>query len=175
MLSFQNPAAFLLLLFVPLLYIVRRVKIFSGISFPLTFCDWNGERFEWLGGLHAVLSAISEILLAAAYICTVIAFAAPVIRHQEKIYTSRGTDIAFVLDTSPSMAAKDIAQMQRLEAAKQVVRNLVQQNAGTSFALVSMASEAAVVVPPTTDHGTFLHRLASSGAKWATGAQSARD
>ena len=157
--SFQNPAAFLLLIFVPLLYIVRYLKIFSGISFPLTFCDWNGERFEWLGGIHGILSAISEFILALSYVCAVIALASPVVRNQEKIYTSRGADIAFVIDTSPSMAAKDIASGTRLEAAKQVVKQLVQQNAGTSFALVAMASEAAVVVPPTTDHNAFLQRL----------------
>lgn len=157
--SFQNPAAFLLLIFVPLLYIVRYLKIFSGISFPLTFCDWNGERFEWLGGIHGILSAISEFILALSYVCAVIALASPVVRNQEKIYTSRGADIAFVIDTSPSMAAKDIASGTRLEAAKQVVKQLVQQNAGTSFALVAMASEAAVVVPPTIDHNAFLQRL----------------
>ena len=157
--SFQNPAAFLLLIFLPLLYILRHFKIFSGISFPLTFCDWNGSRFDWQGGFHSVLSVISEILCAAAFVCTVIALSTPVMRHQEKIYTSRGADIAFVLDTSPSMAAKDIAQGTRLEAAKLVVKQLVEQNSGTSFALVTMASEAAVIVPPTTDHSTFLKRL----------------
>ncbi|MBQ3826371.1 MAG: hypothetical protein II811_09585, partial [Spirochaetaceae bacterium] len=81
--SFQNPAAFLLLLFLPLLYIARRFKIFSGISFPLTFCDWNGVEFSWAGGLHGILSKVSEVLCALGYICAVIAFACPVFHHQE--------------------------------------------------------------------------------------------
>lgn len=157
--SFQNPAAFLLLLFLPLLYIARRFKIFSGISFPLTFCDWNGVEFSWAGGLHGILSKVSEVLCALGYICAVIAFACPVFHHQEKIYTSRGADIIFVLDTSPSMAAKDIVNGTRLEAAKQVVKTLVNANSGTAFSLVSMASEAAVVVPPTIDHTIFQKRL----------------
>ena len=157
--SFQNPAAFLLLLFLPLLYLVRHFKIFAGISFPLTFCDWNGAEFSWGGGFHSVLSRTTQVLCAFAYICAVIAFASPVVHHQEKIYTSRGADIIFVLDTSPSMAAKDIANGTRLDAAKQVVKSLVNANGGTSFALVSMASEAAVVVPPTLDQTIFLKRL----------------
>lgn len=161
MLDFQNPAAFLLLIFIPLLYIARRFHLFSGIYFPITFHDWNGKAFEWTNYFTKTIAIIAELLCTTSYICVVLAFASPVIHNQEKVYTSRGADILFVIDTSPSMAAKDIANEMRLEAACQAVHTFANFNEGTSFALVAMATEAAVVVPPTEDKNIFLERLDS--------------
>lgn len=158
---FDNPAAFLFLLAIPLLYILRKLKIFKRIAFPLTLSDWKGRAFEWDGRFGSFLEVSSDILCILGYICLVFAFAEPVIHHHEKIYTSRGADIMFVLDTSPSMAAKDIANMTRLEAARRGIHTLVNSNRGASFALIAMASEAAAVVPPTNDSEFFLNRLDS--------------
>ena len=48
--SFQNPAAFLLLLLIPLLYLLRKLKIFTKITFPAVLADWNGVDPEVLLG-----------------------------------------------------------------------------------------------------------------------------
>jgi Ca-activated chloride channel homolog len=159
--GFENPAAFLLLLPVPALYILRRIGMFKSISFPLTISEWEGRTFRWTGTLRQVASGVSRFLCAAAYFFAVAALAEPVVHHQEKIYTTRGTDIMFVLDTSPSMAARDIAGRSRLEAARTAIHTLENANSGASFGLVAMASEAATVVPPTTDHKSFLTQLDS--------------
>jgi len=159
--AFENPVAFLFLLPLLLLYILRKTGIFKSISFPLTIADWEGKPFEWNDLFRSVLTAVSRILFLAGYVLTVAAFADPVLRHQEKVYTTRGTDILFVLDTSPSMASKDIAGHSRLEAARVAIHTLVNMNGGASFGLVAMASEAAAVVPPTADHERFLEQLDS--------------
>lgn len=157
--EFQNPFAFLLLLFVPLLYILRRLKIFSRVSFYYTVSDWNGKTFKWNRKFRNFLSVLSKVLLVVSYVLFVVAFADPVVYRQERVYTSRGTDIVFVLDVSPSMAARDFSGTRRIDAAKQAITNLLNSNQGVSYGLVAMAGEAAVSVPPTMDREIFLERL----------------
>lgn len=161
MLTFSTPAAFLLLLAIPALFVARALGVFKRVSFPLTLSDWGGKTFAWSGAGRRFASVVVDVLCGAGYVLLVAALANPVVHHQEKVYTSKGTDILFVLDTSPSMAAKDIAGMTRLEAAKVGIHTLVNANKGASFGVVAMASEAAAVVPPTTDHDLFLARLDS--------------
>lgn len=158
---FENPAAFLFLLFIPGLYICRKLNVFRKIAFPLTFSDWEGKSFVWEGKISKIINVIATIISNLGFIMLVIAFSKPIIHQQERIYTSKGADILFVLDTSPSMASKDIAGMSRLEAAKMGIRTLVNSNKGASFGLISMASEAAAIVPPTVDHNLFIERLDS--------------
>lgn len=157
--SFQNPAAFLLLLLIPLLQILRKLKIFHKISFKAVLSDWNGNHFTWKGRSQKFLSYLSKILLCISYILVVTAFADPVISHQEKIYTSLGTDVIFVVDTSPSMAAKDINGSMRLDAAKSAITTLTQIHDGYRFGIVGLGSNAGVIVPPTSDSVYFSDQM----------------
>lgn len=159
MFTVENPAAFLLFLPVLALFVLRKVGIFKRISFPLTLSDWGGKTFAWSGTGRRFASVVADILCGAGFAIMIAALANPVVHHQEKVYTSKGTDVLFVLDTSPSMAAKDIAGMTRLEAAKAGIRTLVNASRGAAFGVIAMASEAAAIVPPTSDHDLFLRRL----------------
>ena len=85
MIQFENPFAFLLLLLLPVLYVLRWLGLFSKISFPLNLSDWNGENFVWKKGSITFLSVLQRILLCFSYVSTVVAFSNPVIRQQEKI------------------------------------------------------------------------------------------
>lgn len=157
--DFQNPTAFLLLLFIPILYLTRHFGILSQISLFSTISDWNGTTFEWKQRKQFIFSLISKIFLNLSFIFIVFALAEPVVYKQERVFTSRGTDILFVLDVSPSMAARDIASNRRIDAAKETVQELVSENSGVSFGIVAMAGEASIIVPPTIDHSLFLNRL----------------
>lgn len=159
MISFEHPAAFLLLTAIPLLYILRELKVFTRISFPLVLGDWKGRVFEWKQGIIHAASIIADILFFAGYICVVAALAGPIVTRQEKVYTSRGTDVLFVIDISPSMAAYDIGSATRLDAARQSISVLASSAPGVSFGIVTMASEAALVVPPTQDLAYLTDRL----------------
>lgn len=159
--SFENPAAFLFLLVLPLFSLLRFLKVFERTSFPLTFADWQGKSFVWTDRFSGIMGFAANLFIVLAYMALVFAFAEPVLHRQEKIYTSKGADILFVLDTSPSMASRDIAGMTRLEAATKGIHTLVKNNSGAAFGLVAMASEAAVMVSPTVDHNLFLQRLDS--------------
>ena len=165
MIQFENPSAFLFLLAIPIIYVLRHLGIFSRISFPLTISDWEGKTFVYTDYFSNICGIFSHLLALLAFVSLVTALANPIIRHQEKIYTSRGSDILFVLDTSPSMAARDIqlvnGQTSRLEAAKLGIKTLVTSQKGANYGLVAMASEAACIVPPTNDLDLFLNRLDS--------------
>lgn len=159
--SFMNPAAFFLLLAIPVFFVFRKIGLLQRISFPITFADWNGYVFSWNDKLLNFTSAFSAILVFTAFLFIVIAFADPVAHTQERVYTTRGTDIVFVVDTSPSMAARDIGGMLRIDAARQAAQTLVQNNTGAEYGLVAMGNEAALLVPPTSDLEFFKSRLMS--------------
>jgi len=159
MISFDNPAAFFLILLIPLRYVLEHFGVFRKASLPLTMGDWQGKNFVFKGKIRSFLTVMTTFFMGLFYISAVIAFADPVVHHQEKLFTSKGTQVLIVLDTSPSMSSKDIAGMSRLEAARTGIHTFVEANQGATFGLVAMASEAAAVVPPTSDHELFLKRL----------------
>ncbi|MBQ0040352.1 MAG: VWA domain-containing protein [Treponema sp.] len=159
MVEFENPGAFLLLLLIPILYILRHIGILSRITFPLNLSDWNGENFSWNGKLRKAFSAFVHVLCIAFYVCLVIACASPVYHQQQKVYSSRGASIIFVVDVSPSMAARDIGDLHRLDAAKQAISTLASHNDGSEFGLVEMAETACLLIPPTMDRKIFFDRL----------------
>ena len=157
--DFKNPLAFILLGFLPLLFILRKTKIFTRISFYSTIADWNGKPFGWSSKLRNFMSGLSRFFLSAGYVVMVVAIAEPVIYRQERVYTSRGTDVVFVLDVSPSMAARDFQGKRRIDVSKEAITALCLQNPGISYGLVSMGGEAMVTVPPTEDTRLFIERL----------------
>lgn len=159
MLVFENPQAFFWLLLIPLYFILKKMGILSTISFPLVMSDWKGKVFEWKHPVLNFVSYLAKIFFAIGFVLVCVALANPVISHQEKVYTSRGTEIIFVIDTSPSMAALDIGTSNRLEAAKQAVKLITETNSGAAYGLVAMASETALLVPPTMDHEMFLQQV----------------
>lgn len=167
MVHFETPQAFFLLAAIPLFYVFRKIGIFTRIYFPLTLSDWGGKTFTYKDSFSKIASFIAHLLVIAGFFALITALSNPVLRQQEKIYTSRGTDILFVLDTSPSMAAHDIAlatgQVTRIEAAKTGIKTLVSSESGASYGLVAMASDAACIVPPTNDTKLFLRRLDDLG------------
>lgn len=159
MLEFQNPAAFFLLLLIPLLYILRALKIFRQISFYAVLSDWNGKSFSWNGKIRKALSIFSKVIMFTGFVGAITAFADPVITRQEKVYTSLGSDIVFAVDTSPSMAANDIGGISRLEAAKNTIKTIAVEHDGCRFGIVAFGNDASVFVPPTADINFFTNRI----------------
>ncbi|MCR4580071.1 MAG: VWA domain-containing protein [Treponema sp.] len=159
MLSFQNPAFFLFLLVIPLLYLLRKSGLFKRNTVPAVLSDWKGEGFEWKHKSQKLLSILAKLCYLASYITLIAALAGPVKNQKEKIYREAGTDIVFVMDTSPSMAAKDLGELTRLDAAKNAIRAIMELQGGYGFGLVSVGSEAAVTIPTTVNHQYFEETL----------------
>ncbi len=168
MLRFENPAAFMLLAALPLLYALRAAGLFSRPRFPLTMNDWGAPPFIWKTPFYTFLRLFSVFLGIGAFCLLTAAFAAPVYSRQERIYVSRGAEILFVIDVSPSMAARDMdgaaetsASASRLNTACSLIDAFVRENSGTSFGLAAVASEAVLLVPGTQDMRVFSDRLHS--------------
>ncbi|MCF0241361.1 MAG: VWA domain-containing protein [Treponema sp.] len=159
--TFQNPAAFLLLLLIPVYLLLHKLNLLQKPSLKAVLGDWQGKIFTWNNVFHKILTILSKTAIYSGFVLAIAALSDPVIRHQEKVYTTRGTDILFVLDTSPSMVAKDVNGETRLQTAKTAVANLFTKNNGARCGLVAMGSEAAVIVPPTSDITLFTNRLQS--------------
>ena len=161
--GFEHPFALLFLL-TPLLYfILHKLNAASPPVFSFSFADWNGRAFEWKSSVGTAVRFMSKALFTLGYFALVAALAEPTVLEKEKLFMSRGADVVFVVDTSPSMAALDIAGASRLQAAKQAISLLARENKGISYGLVACASQAALLVPPTLDQKTFFERLAAMG------------
>lgn len=156
---FRNPAAFILILAIPLLYILRRLKLFKRISFDAVLADWNGASFEWSSKSRNFFSFFARLLIILAFICIVTALADPILTKQEKIYTSANSDIMFVVDTSPSMAARDMDGKSRLEVVQNTIKLTAADNDGIRYGIVALGNEASVYLPPTSDFSAFLKKV----------------
>lgn len=91
----------------------------------------------------------------------IIAMAQPQFGRIERETFSEGIDIALVLDVSLSMRAGDF-QPNRLEAAKDVIKQFIMERDGDRLSLVIFGSEAATLVPLTLDSDvvySFVERV----------------
>lgn len=158
MIHFQRPVFFLLLLLVPAFVLLRRAGVLRAVSLPLPLGNWNGSILKKYPRVY-ILHRLSQYMLAAAFILTVIALAEPVRQTAEALYATPGQALMFVIDSSPSMAAQDMGMQTRLDAAKQMIHAFTEQYTGDSFGLTALGSSAAVLIPPTIDRQTFLTRL----------------
>jgi Ca-activated chloride channel family protein len=162
--GFEHPAALTLVLLVPLYYFLCAKGIFARYAIFLTMADWNGTAFVWKNVPSRAAVFLARILITLTFVFAVVSLAEPVVKRQEKVFTSRGMDILFVLDTSPSMAAKDIAHgdglfNSRFDAAREIILNLSRDKPG-QMGIVSFASEAVMSIPVTADMDFFSRRLA---------------
>lgn len=159
MLNFNSYIPLLLVLLIPLWLILKKMGILKSFSFPLLFTEDNKKYFDSNTKHFTFFSVVSTVLFCLAFVFIVIALANPKISHQEKRYVSRGTEIIFVVDSSPSMSALDIGDRTRLQAAKDSILYVTQGMPETSFGLVALANEAVCLVPPSMDNEIFKKQL----------------
>lgn len=159
MMYLERPVSLLLLFLIPVFLICSKTGILSRPSFPLILRDWGDQPMAWRSPWIRFLRVVSVALMYAAFLCAVFALAGPVKIHREAVFSGTGNTVLFVVDVSPSMAAKDMDLYTRLETGRQYIRSFVSGRPGTAFGLCALGSTAALLVPPTADHKTFLERL----------------
>lgn len=119
----------------------------------------HAERF--LAGVSANRRAVKTLLLYVALIGLIVAAARPQWGTRLEEVTRQGIDVAFVIDTSLSMAAEDVPPS-RLELARNQARTLLGRVAGDRVALITFAGRPTMSTPLTLDHGAvrlFLDAL----------------
>jgi Ca-activated chloride channel family protein len=110
---------------------------------------------SWRVALRPILSLLRLSIIALV----IIALARPQTGQAREIITGEGVDIALALDISGSMASLDFEPENRLEAAKRVITDFVQERPYDQIGLVVFASNAFSQSPPTVDHNVLLRLL----------------
>ena len=156
-LAFLSPERLLILLIIPVLILAyifaslrknRRGMRFTNTSMLDVVVP---KQSQWRRHLAVALSLLSLITLTAA-------FARP--KTQIDVPRERAT-VVVVIDASLSMQATDVRPT-RLDAAKQAAIDFVKKLPEKyNVSVVSMAGAAAILVPPTTAHGTVENAINS--------------
>ncbi|MEM1205253.1 MAG: VWA domain-containing protein [Acidobacteriota bacterium] len=103
-----------------------------------------------LPGFRRSRLVASVLLLAVALAAVALTLAQPRWGLSEQQVERRGVDIVFVLDTSLSMATRDV-QPSRIWVAQTLIRQLAQRLPGHRVALVQAEGDGVVLVPLTAD------------------------
>lgn len=144
----SSPDAFLLLWVVPPLI---ALFVLAAVRRRRTLQRFAGDRPL----LHAVrrnARPFKSGLLVAAVVLIVVALARPGWTPETRTVERRGRDVVFVVDTSRSMLAQDLAP-NRLERAKLAILDTLEVLRGDRVALVAFAGTAVVKSPLTFDYG----------------------
>ncbi len=169
MLAFDHPWALFLLLLAPGLPVARRFLARKAPAFPHGDGGDSGRaraaRAQAAQSPAAPLPwriarAARGLLLGIGLASCALAVAGPAIVDRRVLYLSRGNEVVFVLDLSPSMAASDFPPT-RLDAAKAIIGDFLSTRRNETVGLVGFGDEAALVCPPTLDYPAFAARLRS--------------
>ena len=158
---FDRPVVLLALLsLIPAVYF-RHFWPSRGGKIVFPFAAWKRRGFVPPATLASLVLAIGGIGFWVGTAFLIVAAAGPQIVRREQVYITRGIDIVFALDQSPTMAAKDFQPENRFEAAKRVIERFVSGRQNDPVGLVGFGREASLRVPPTLDYDHLLAVLDS--------------
>lgn len=155
--QFAFPIAFILIPLVVLaviyFYWQRQKKLasfqFSSLSIFKNISSSLRVQLVWL----------PTALKATGLILAVVALARPQLANTKIQRNVEGIDIVIALDISDSMLIEDMKPLNRLEAAKETIRQFIEKRVSDRIGLVIFAGEAFTLVPPTLDYPLILERL----------------
>lgn len=156
---FRYPWLLLLALLIPaLLYLRYAAQRRPALRFS------QGARLKALpAGWGVRLQPVLPVLYGAGLLLLVLAMARPQTGLGESRVRTDGVDIILLVDVSPSMAAEDFStatkSMNRLTAAKQVIRDFVKKRGADRIGMVAFAALPFPISPLTLDHGWLLEQM----------------
>ncbi len=156
-LQFAQPWAFLLLLVIPLmLFWEWRMRRRGAPALRLTTTSGLSHiRPGMKARLRPILTALRVLAMAAI----VVALARPQSSSVSENVDSEGIDIVLAMDVSGSMLAEDF-KPNRIEAAKRVATDFINQRIGDRIGLVIFSGESFTQCPVTIDHRVLLEQVA---------------
>lgn len=153
--EFAYPAAFLLLLLLPLaVYWYIRRDLSSRAPIQLSTLRYLGPTRS----LKTSARYIPFILRLLTLACLIVVLARPQTRNQEELVSGEGIDIMLCMDVSGSMLAQDF-RPNRLEAMKQVAADFVDRRPTDRIGLVVFAGESFTASPITMDRNTLKAQI----------------
>jgi Ca-activated chloride channel family protein len=158
MIGFETPAVLFIgaALFV-LGFILSRFRK-DEVVFSVPLGAPGGTSFKPPFGVDSLVRLLRAGTIAALALL-VIASSGPVFISSTTVWLSRGADIVFILDVSPSMAGIDMNGKNRFDAARDLVRSFAMTRPQDALGLIALGADAALLVPPTLDREAFFTRL----------------
>ncbi len=149
---------------------------FLALLFPLFFAVgyhlWSLKsktatlQFSSLAGLKSTtkslrvyLQHLPLFLKTVAIILAVLALVRPQQADTKIKKNIEGIDIIIALDISDSMLIEDMKPLNRLESAKEKIKEFVSKRTSDKIGVVIFAGEAFTLVPPTLDYDLLLTRV----------------
>lgn len=149
-LNFHSPWLLLLLAVVPAWWIWRRRRVAKAITFSRVSILAKGPK-AGRGMTRALL-----LLRSVAITGLVLALARPRIAGRTEQSNSEGINIVIAFDISSSMLAEDFQPQNRLEVARDKVKQFIQMRKSDRVGIVAFSGEALTQVPLTTDYPVVL-------------------
>ncbi|GHV69697.1 hypothetical protein AGMMS49928_13100 [Spirochaetia bacterium] len=156
--SFERPLFILFaFLFIPVLILGSRFfKSIFTLEIPLG--PPGGISFKAPAGLGAIIKILQTLELLGVFLFFVAA-AGPRFTFTETLWLSRGADILFVMDISPSMAGLDMDGQSRFDLSRSLIRDFAEKRPPDAIGLAALGSDAALLLPPTVDREALYTRL----------------
>ncbi len=148
--DFASPYVLLLLLLIPIRWLWRRGRRAPAIVFSRADVLARGRRG---GAFTRRLLGILRILLLVGLI---VALARPRSGAHTENVNSEGINIVIAIDLSSSMLSEDFQPQNRLEVAKDKVKQFILGRHTDRIGLVAFAGEALTQVPLTVDYPVLL-------------------
>lgn len=153
--AFYTPEALSLVLLLPVWWLWRRHRRKDAIVFSRTAVLAEGPaRGSWIPKAIFVLRNLALVFLS-------LALARPRAGARTETRTSEGINIVLAIDLSSSMLALDFRPNNRLEVAKEKVREFVARRTSDRIGIVAFAGEALTQVPLTTDYPVVMQAVAN--------------
>lgn len=152
--AWQYPNLLLVLLFLPILFILRwllnfRLRQKLTVAFPKKQLKWNPI---------SLLRFIPDVFLTLFLALIILSLARPQKTNEKVEQWTEGIDIMLVVDISESMLIEDF-RPNRLEAAKKVAHDFVAGRLNDRIGLVVFSGEAFSLSPLTTDYALLKNYI----------------
>jgi Ca-activated chloride channel homolog len=149
-LEFGSPWVLLLLVLLPAWWLWRRRRRPAAIVFSRVSVLANGPR-AGRGIARALLVARNLVLVGL-----IIALARPRSAGRAEQSTTEGINIVIAFDISSSMLAEDFQPQNRLEVARDKVKQFIAMRSSDRIGVVAFSGEALTQVPLTTDYPVVM-------------------
>jgi Ca-activated chloride channel family protein len=159
MITFETPAALIVLAVIPTAIYLRHYWRGRGGRIPFSLSIWRLDMVAPPGLGVRALVVFSNLLFWLGAVALLVALSGPSFAQRERVYLNEGIDIFVILDQSPSMAAQDFAPENRFVAAKGVIRDFIGGRENDAIGLITFGDTAALRVPPTKDYDALRRRL----------------
>jgi Ca-activated chloride channel homolog len=153
--EFLYPWVLGLLLLLPILIFeyIRRIRT-SQSSMLVTTTHFIQD----VKSIKTALIHTPFVLRCLALVCLIVAMAMPRLKFTEQQTEGEGIDIILCFDISGSMTEQDF-QPNRIEAAKTMAGEFVEQRQGDRIGVVIFSSVSFMLCPITTDHNAVLSQI----------------